>query len=229
MSKTFKTGVILDGALQLKNGTSMLSSVTQGAVEFDGSVFYSTPNATPGRTLNVGTYYYALNADYGIDFSTSASLQSLLESASKGITVAAGTTYEYELYAAIKHQVVTVPGISLSYNIGYSTVSGTPVVAHVSYVDYASSTTSFTTAMTPSNQRITSAISFSAGVASGSRYNILKVRGVIRVTGSGSAKIYPAISSSSTAADNITTVSSGTFFKLTPIGNGTVTSVGTWA
>ncbi|NBU93960.1 MAG: hypothetical protein EBS18_05410, partial [Actinobacteria bacterium] len=222
--------VILDGALQLKNGTSMLSSVTQGAVEFDGSVFYSTPNATPGRNLNVGSYYYASSSDYGPDFTASGAVKSMLGGATTGITLSAGTTYEYEFYTTIRHQYVTNTGTAGTYQIVSTTVTGIPSVAIVHQIDYGSNTTGFTTATTMSTVRNTGSLVFSAAISSGSRYNFLRAKGLIRITGTGTVKIYPGLSTDQVgASDNIWTVQNGTVFKLTPIGNGTVTNVGTWA
>jgi hypothetical protein len=109
-----------------------------------------------------------------------------------------------------------------------STVSGTPTVAFTQQVEYGSNTTSFATATTMSIVRPTTAVSFSASISSGSRYNFLRARGIVRVTGSGVAKIYPGLNPNNTVGDNVWTVQSGTVFKLKPLGNGTVTTVGAW-
>jgi hypothetical protein len=64
-------------------------------------------------------------------------------------------------------------------------------------------------------------------ISSGSRYGIIRVKGIIRVTGTGTVKIYPGLSASGTN-DNTWTVQSGLTFRMTPVGNGTVNAVGSW-
>jgi hypothetical protein len=80
-----------------------------------------------------------------------------------------------------------------------------------------------------SSVRSTTAVVVSAAISSGSRYTIVKAKGIIRITGTGTTKIYPGIFTSASSGDNGWTIGNGTTFKMTPIGNGTVNSVGTWA
>jgi len=197
-------------------------------MDYDGTVFYQTSNTSPGRALNTQGYYYASSADYIVDFSGSGAVQSVLGAATRGITVAAGTTYEYELSMAVQHQWVVETGITGTFQLTSTTVTLSPTVAHVSYVDYGSNTTGFTTATTMSSVRTTGTVTFSATISTGSRYNIVRVKGIIRVTGTGTVKIYPGLLTSGTN-QNTWTVQSGLSFRMTPIGNGTVTTVGTWA
>jgi hypothetical protein len=102
-------------------------------------------------------------------------------------------------------------------------------VAVVHQIDYGSNTTNFTTATTLSTIRTTGSVVFSAAISSGSRYNFIRAKGIIRVTGTGTTKLYPGLSLSAASADNIWNIQNGLVFKLTPIGNGTVTNVGTWS
>lgn len=209
---------------------SATPTVTSGAMDYDGVVFYQASNTNPGRALNTQNYYYVSSADYGPDFTASGSVQSMLGAATRGITVAAGTTYEYELYATVQHQYILNAGITGTYQLVSTTVSGSPTVSVVHQIDYGSNTTNFTTATTLSTVRTTGSVVFSAAISSGSRYNFLRAKGVIRVTGTGTTKLYPGLSTSQVgASDNIWTIQNGLVFKLTPVGNGTVTSVGTWA
>lgn len=234
------TGGTLTGNLTLAVGTTSLSpltfqsgtnltTVTAGANEYDGTVFYKTSNTNPGRALATQNYYYVASTDWNPDFSTSSSAKSLLGAATRGITVAAGTTYEFELYTTIQHDFVTTSGVSASVDIFNTTVSGSPVVSDVMFVDFSSNTTGFTTSATMSSVRSTTAVTVSAAISSGSRFTIVKAKGIIRITGTGTTKIYPGIQTTSASGDNGWTIGTGTTFKMTPIGNGTVTTVGTWA
>ena len=226
---TLATGTTSVSPLTFASGTN-LTTVTAGVVEYDGTVFYQTSNTNPGRALATQNYYYASSADYFPDFSTSGAVKSMLGGATTGITLAAGTTYEYEFYTTVRHQYITATGVSGTYAITSTTVSGSPTVSVIHQIDYGSNTVGFTTATTLSTVRNTGSLAFSATISSGSRYNFLRVKGLIRVTGTGTVKIYPGLSTDQVGAqDNVWTVQSGTVFKLTPIGNGTVTTVGAWA
>ena len=216
--------------LTFQTNTSTVGTVS-GAMEYDGTVFYQTSNTNPGKALATQNYYYVSNADYGPDFTINSTAKSLLDGATVGLTVAAGTTYEYELITAISHQYVTTTSISGDYLIVSTTVSGSPVVATTHQVDYGSNTTGFTTATTLSTVRPTGNVTFMPAITSGTRYAFLRAKGLIRVTGTGTVKIYPAMQTSgaSGSGDNVWNVKAGTIFKLTPVGNGTVTQVGAFA
>lgn len=224
---TLAAGTTSLSPLTFQSGTN-LTTVTAGANEYDGTVFYQTSNTNPGRALATQEYYYASSADWLPDFSTSSATQSFLGTSTRGIVVAAGTTYEYEFYTTVRHQYVSTTGISGAYDIYFSTQSGTPTTSVVHQVEYGSNTTGFTTATSMSLVRPTTSVTFMAAISSGSRYAFLRARGIIRVTGTGTTKIYPGLNPTNIVGDNIWTVQAGTVFKLKPLGNGTVTTVGTW-
>jgi hypothetical protein len=65
-------------------------------------------------------------------------------------------------------------------------------------------------------------------LSTGSRFYTVKMTGTIKVSGSGVAKIYPAVTPSAGSASNVWTVLSGLVFRVTPIGTDSVTSTGVW-
>jgi hypothetical protein len=218
------TGTTTLQPLKFVAGTNLTTPVT-GVKEYDGTVFYSTANTNPGRALETQSYYYVSNSDFYIDYSGSGASQSMFGGPTTGLTVAAGTTYEFELDAAVQHQYQGFTGITGTFAMQNT---GGATVAVTSFVDYGSNTTGFTTATTMSTVRTTGNVTFMAAISSGSRYGIIRVRGILRVTGSGTTKVYPGLAASATN-DNTWLVASGAVFKMTPIGNGTVTTVGAWA
>ena len=218
------TGTTTLQPLKFVAGTNLTTPVT-GVKEYDGTVFYSTSNTNPGRALETQSYYYVSNSDFYIDFSGSGASQSMFGGPTTGLTVAAGTTYEFELDAAVQHQYQVNAGITGTFAMQNT---GGATVAVTNFIDYGSNTTGFTTATTMSSIRNTAGVTFMTAISSGSRYGIIKVRGILRVTGSGTTKVYPGLAASSTN-DNTWIVASGAVFKMTPIGNGTVTTVGAWA
>ncbi len=209
-------------------GTSVLTTPQKGAVEYDGKVSYLTPDTTPGRAVNWTPHYITFSS--GPDFSSSGAAVSIIDGATKGITLLAGMTYEFELQVALRYQ--SFGDTTTALNIGWntSTVSGTPTVSWVEYLEYASNTTGFTTAATMNTLRRTSGtfqISAPLG-ATGSRYIIYKQKGTIAITGTGSIKFYPTLAGTASTV-NVPTYQSGSRFSVTPLGNGTFTEVGAWA
>jgi hypothetical protein len=69
---------------------------------------------------------------------------------------------------------------------------------------------------------------FASPGSSGSRYIIWKGTGIIRVTGTGSVRIYPSIKPTTITA-NAPVVQTNSYFKVTPIGNGTVSGIGNFS
>jgi hypothetical protein len=232
------TGGTLTGNLTLAVGTSSLNplvfqantstpATTSGQADYDGTVFYKTANTNPGRALDVQTYYYV--GTWTPDFTSSTTAQSFLGGGTVGITLAAGTTYEYEFHAKVKFQII---GTANAASGAYSIVkTGTATTVFDTVLEYGNNTTGFTTATTLSMVSNSGAsLTFSPNTTTGSRFSFLRVKGLIRVTGSGTAKIYPALTPSALMTNSDPNFStwdvSGIIFKLIPIGNGTVTTVG---
>jgi hypothetical protein len=210
---------------RLANATA---TATAGLRDFDGTVFYSTTTATPGKALDVASYYYVSNAQYVID-STSASLPlSLLGASGRGITVDAGTTYEYEGLFVISATFIATSQTP-TINLISTTVSGSPVLAHQTVIESGNNATGLGSASTLSAYRFTTTGIALTALTTGNRYYTVKMRGRIAVTGTGTVEIQPTIRFSVGSADNAWIVEPGSIFKMTPIGNGTVTTVGTWA
>ena len=211
-------------------------TATAGTMDYDGTVFYQTSNTTPGRALKVQTYEYVVPASpAGYDFSASSTAQSLLTDSvgtvtTRGITLVAGTTYEFEMYFGLKYQSFGDTTTSLNFGWTTSTVSGSPTTALTSWLDYGNNTTGVTTATSMSSiiGVLGTATNFASPGASGSRYIIWRGRGVIRVTGTGSVKIYPSLTPTA-ATSNAPSIQGNSYIKITPVGNGTVNGVGAWA
>jgi hypothetical protein len=235
-SLTLRSGTTTAGTAPLYFGTSspaLLTTPVPGAIEYDGIAHYATPEnnagtATSGRALITTPHEIIFSSAPDLSLGTSA--VSIIDGGTKGITLLAGMTYEFELHTALRYQ--SFGDTTTALNIGWntSTVSGTPTVAWTEYLEYASNTTGFTTAAALNTLRRTSGtfqIATSPG-ASGSRYIIYKQKGLLKVTGSGSIKFYPTIAPTASTA-NVPTYQSDSFFKVTPLGNGTVAQIGAWA
>jgi hypothetical protein len=204
-----------------------------GGMDYDGTAFYSTPNATSGRAVIATPYYYATPvASYGPDYTLSGAAQSVLGGATVGITLPAGNTYEVELFVKTQQQYFGDTTCTFLHAWNASTVSGSPTANLVYTLDYGNNTTSFATATTMSSVNLTVAattVTVGASISTGSRYMIYRAKGILRVTGTGSIKFYPTLGTTNAATANAITIYHGSYFKVTPIGNGTVTTIGTWA
>lgn len=237
------TGGTLTSGLVLAAGTTILQPVrfqsgtnlttpVAGVGEYDGTVFYKTSNTSPGRALDVQNYCYVSNSSYYVDASSGAVAKSLLGASVtqvNGINVSSGTTYEYEgVFALTGGFFAGQPSQTPTIGITSTTISGTPTVAHTTLFETGNNTTGFNTAITLGTTRITGSQALTA-LSTGTRYYLIRMRGVIRVTGSGVARIAPTVTFNAGSSENGWEVSPGAIFKLTPIGNGTVTSVGAWA
>lgn len=87
---TLATGTASLAPLKLQAGTN-LTTATSGVIEYDGTVFYQTPNTSSSRGVTPGFSYYRLNADLVGNTGTTA--QKVF---GVGLSVAASTTYAFE-------------------------------------------------------------------------------------------------------------------------------------
>jgi hypothetical protein len=176
----------------------------------------------------VQSYYYVSSAEYSIDATSAALPLSLLGASGTGITVPAGTTYEYEGLFVISAAFI-VTSQTPTINLISTTVTGSPTVAHQTVVESGNNATGLGSASALSAYRFTSTGIALTALTTGNRYYTVKMRGRIAVTGTGTVEIQPTIRFSAGSPDNGWIVQPGAIFRMTPIGNGTVTSVGTWA
>jgi hypothetical protein len=229
----FASGSTAVGGAPVYFGTAtpaLLTSAVQGANEYDGLAFYKTPSvsATTGRAVDVATHYNLSATSF--DFTTSATGQSILGGGTIGITLLAGSTYEVEYQVALTQAYF---GDSRNFTAGYTTttISGSPVTNFYHIFDYGTNVTTPSSATSMSSYLFdnTSTLLVSAAIASGSRYSIYRAKGYLRVTGTGSVKFYPKLTPNATVPNNGINMSLGSYFKITPIGNGTVTQVGAFA
>ncbi|MGI5914241.1 MAG: beta strand repeat-containing protein, partial [Bacteroidales bacterium] len=203
--------------LKLTAGT-LLSIAEAGAIEYDGTVFYSTPTNS-SRGISPSEFFVALTADY--TGSNSILDQKVFNVPNNGaITLAASTTYMFEGQYFITCLGINETSLLTSFggsaatfaNISYSAIatkSGTPNAqdAKISYIS-----TSLPSSVTPFNQT--------------NGYITVIIKGIVR-TGSNGGTFIPQFRFS--ALPGIAPViKRNSYFKIYPIGSNTVTSVGNW-
>jgi hypothetical protein len=202
--------------LKLTSGTLLTSGTIGGSVEYDGTATYLSPNSTATLTTNGGrgllpaSYYYALNADRSIT-SGAGGTYSLF---GVGIPLAGATTYQVEISGVtqVTFSSVTTNQISL-------TSSGLSVSGYL--------TGGVSNGSAVINQLVAGNAALYTSTTATTKQAPFLIKGLIRNTGAGTTYT-PQITLS---AGNTTAVQllTSSYVKITPIGNGTVTTVGAWA
>jgi hypothetical protein len=198
---------------------ALSSPAVAGATEYDGKVFYQTPQGTQ-RGVVPGAQFFRLDSGLaGANVNTAQSVFGV------GATLSASTVYAFQ---AVYPLSKTAGGTSHTVGLGFG---GTATVNNIAY-DATSHTdgTAFSSAaqsvsgafvQTVSNTTITAATS------STFRSYVFTVNGTISVNASGT--FIPQYTLSAAPGGAYTTAAGG-YFMIYPIGaSGANTSVGTWA
>jgi hypothetical protein len=206
--------------LDFTAGTNLTTAIP-GAVEYDGKVFYGTPQSTQ-RGVIPGAQFYRLNADLvGANVSTAQNILGV------GVTLSASTVYAFEAICMFSKTAGTTShnfsfnfgGTATNNNINYSLLGGdsssTPLVIGGSLVAFAGYTSS------------TSAAQVASGLASATVYITAQLKGTVSINAGGT--FIPQYTLSAAPGGAYSTVA-GSYFLIYPIGaSGANTSVGTWA
>jgi hypothetical protein len=171
---------------------------------------------------------YTNNTQRYYDYSLSNGLQSLLDTISTGFIVSANQTFQYEFFTSITSSVVA-NAQTASLNIASDQVSGSNTSTIIGHWDYGNNATSLATATTMSSIKTSSLTGVPVGTSgtSGQRYFEVYAKGILRISGSGTARVYPWLGVNATNPDNSWSTLPGTTFKLTPLGTSTATTIGT--
>jgi hypothetical protein len=217
--------------LQFTSGTSLTVPVA-GAVEYDGTVPYITPNtsfgrapiATPIFTSGVGVSGIALTTNYA-----------LFPAANDTITLPVGT-YRYEISFALQVATSTT-GSTLSFNPrgtsgtaigtftydGHGTVGTTGSPSGTSTQYWYATNTLAGTASTSAGSLIVAPTSAAAG-----RLYIVRGGGILRITTAGS--IIPSYQFATSPTSGVVTLYLENHMKITPLtASGNAASTGAWA
>lgn len=192
-----------------------------GAVEYNGSVFLSTPTASQ-RGLLPTEYFAVLSSNYTAN--DSAAAQKVFNVPADGaVAVLANTTYMVEgLYMIAPAINFNAESVQTLFALG-----GGATLTSIRYV--ADSTAGLASAVT-ALKRVQVAAATAATVtdeaAGGAATNfVIQIRGVIRTNTAGT--VTPQIQFTGTPG-SAPVVQANSFFKLTPIGSGSVTTIGAW-
>ena len=190
-----------------------LSTTTAGALEYDGVALYATPTASQ-RGVIMAEQIILLQAAYTLTSQTAA--QKLFNTPTNGqVTLTAGT-YEFECFYSLSAMSATSG--SFGFALG-GTATFTQFFWSLAQKGAAAAATATATQSTynvAANTALTTASVNTVGYAN--------ISGIINVSASGT--IIPQVSLGVAAA---AAVGIGSYFRIRPIGNTTVTSVGNWS
>lgn len=202
--------------INITSGTN-LTTAAAGAMEYDGKVIYSTPNAS-NRGVSPSVHYMALTADFtGTNVNTA---QKIFNGSTNGaITLPGATSYEMEMVAHIHTTGTTSHTIGISFG-GTATLTS---------IGYQVTVTNAATEVLGSSQTLWVTVAtntvLTTATATATHHSIM-VKGVVRVNAGGT--FIPQYQWS--AAPGVAGVTlANSYIKLTPIGSNTVASVGNWS
>lgn len=210
-SSSLTSNINLNGKVKLN--TQSLTTAVSGTVEYDNRVFYSTTGGA-NRGLIPSTHYYTWTGS-NYSFNTLAA-----NNGYPAINLVSGTAYEVEI---LYMMAANTAGATSTTVFG---MGGTSTWTYDYYqLDYGTSTTSMLGASaTLVTLYQTMSASTTIGASSTStRYYVIKYKGTVRCTGSGTFYLY--VNGSAVTSN---TIYPGSYIKITPTMQRSATTVGTW-
>lgn len=192
-----------------------------GAVEYNGTVFLTTPSASQ-RGLMPTEYLATLTTNY-ITNNFAAAQKVFNVPANGAVTMLANTTY------MIEGQYIIAPAINFNA-VSVQTLFALGNGATLTSIQYtASSTTGLSSAvntlkLAQSSAATATTVTDSAPGGAATNF-VIQIRGIIRTNTTGT--LTPQIQFTS-APGSAAVVQANSFFRLIPIGTGAVTTIGAW-
>jgi hypothetical protein len=207
--------------LTFQSGTN-LSTATAGAFEYDGKLFYSTPNATSGRGIGPSILEYRLESSFA--GTVTASAQPIFN---VGQTLIANTVYRFQAEFLLSKTASTT-----SHTMGLL-FGGTATLNNIYYKAYETRSTVAvpgvgTGSLLPAHVTVATRAVLSGAITVSVFSVSYSLQGTISVNAGGT--FIPQYQTSVAVTGGAYTTYIGSFFELWPIGaSGSNTSVGSWA
>lgn len=225
---TFDAGTTAVAPIVLTPGTN-LTTAAAGAFEFDGKVFYDTAVASSRQVVDSEQFILltANNGPFNNSGLDSGSATAVFNSVTNGtLTAQAATTYFFDALYMLSNTGTTSHTWSTLFG-GTATYTGITY-----YVQGYTGITSAATITAASGLQINvaTAVPVTAASTSATEFVSLKLNGIIRVNGAGT--IIPQMQASTRPGASGTpgvNVLTGSYFRLWPVGNNSVVSVGNWS
>jgi hypothetical protein len=210
-----KAGTTSIASFRMASG-SLLTTAAAGVKEFDGKAFYATSVASARQVLCAQQIQILSGTR---TFTNNTSAQAIFNATANGaVTLAASTTYEFEM-------IVAASGFSSSahtINLGFG---GTATFTGIQYY-YEAQTGSTLAGPTAVLSGWIAAATATAIIASTTTTGLLlRVRGTMRINAGGT--VIPQLTQVTASAAAV--VQAQSYFRCWPIGSDTVVSVGNWS
>lgn len=217
---TPSAGTASKAPILLTSGSS-LSVPAAGAVEYDGVVFYTTPQTTTQRGVSPSVHVMCLANDYTGNDSNSAQKVFNQGTSSLGtITLSATTTYMFEGVYYITRSLG-----SNSHTTATLFAFGNAPIGITYMVNSLSSAAGALAAVNRTYTTAATALVVTGASTSTTENLVLTLRGVIRTNLATTCQ--PQFQFSA-APGGAPTVLKNSYIKFTPIGNSSMTTVGNW-
>ena len=212
------SGAAGNSPLRFTAGAALLATPVSGAIEYDGKVLYGTPVDNQRGYLNT-SFMRVTNSNHTlIDTAVAQDVFPVPTS----INLAADTTYEMEaMYLIYRTSGTNTHYISTLFALGGTLIS-------ISYVADMTQSGGFPVlnSMFRNFGNSASPLIVSGSYSSAVEFNAVTLKGIIRTDTAGD--LTPQIQYNS-APGGAPQILAGSYFRLIPVGSGTVTQVGEWA
>ncbi len=208
--------------LTFTSGTN-LTTAAAGSKEYDGTTFYNTAVAST-RGVDVTEHFISLTANQtGTDVNTAQPW--FPGGGGTGMTVAAGTTYFFEgVLSASKTAGTTSRTIGMNFG-GTATITSISYWAHLTQSDTATWSANGSGAGTYQEVATNVTLNFTASTSANQVF-VIRVSGIVRINAGGT--FIPNFQYSA-APGGAPTIRANSWFKLRPVGSGSVLNVGNWS
>lgn len=197
-----------------------LGTAVAGAFDYDGKVFYATPQGTQRGVVPGAQFFRLDSALAGANVNTAQNVFGV------GVTLSASTVYEFEaVYVLTKSAGTTSHSVGLGFG-GTATINNFIVIGAGSF-DNSATSPNFTATAQAYTSRATSNATASNASTSAATTFFSQLRGTVSVNAGGT--FIPQYTLSAAPGGAYTTAA-GSYFLIYPIGaSGANVNVGTWA
>jgi len=211
-----KAGTATIAPVLLVSGTN-LTTAAAGAIEYDGKVFYNTAVAAARQVVRTEQFATVGATPVSLSNSSTAA-QNIFDAANDVLTVFDDTTYQFE---ALIYLSTGATSHTTAFGLG-----GTTTYTSILYFSQLFSSAATTITTVSSNLEVTTNNATVLNAASTDATTKIVIRGQMRVNVGGT--VIPQITFSA-GPTGTCQVNTNTFFRIAPIGTGTVAAVGNWA
>ena len=218
-SAVLSAGTASVAPLDFTAGTNLTTALA-GAIEYDGKVFYGTPQGTQ-RGVIPGAQFFRLNSSLaGSNVNTAQNVFGV------GVTLSSSTIYAFDYYVEFEKSAGTT---SHNFGLGFG---GTATINNILYGGpYNSYNTAYSTGSTANaasfDSNTASNVNYRNAITNAATTNQLYLKGTVSINAGGT--FIPQYTLSAAPGGAYSTVA-GSYFMIYPIGaSGANISVGTWA